>query len=747
MTLTTGMAAYLNSAWVDLAPYVLGSIRGESSRLMDRPNERMGLSGNVEFDLKNTDKRFTPGDAAMLTGWELGVPLIIYVNMDGVNKPIFIGYIDKIDPDPGTYGPRRAHIACVDWFTAAMRHKIQSPTMATNKTAAEAIALVLADSQNQPWFTAIDATDTFQFPAVFDTVRKDTTLYAELSKIELSSMGYGYITRGGVFTHESVYARSGLDTPDVYSGYNAISGKSLQQSGGYRLLQTGDKVLLNQLNFTPSFSNNATNLNIEYSQDNIINRIVVTANPRYIGTTDVVLGSIGTTDDGMTIPPLQTREYTINYVDPNTPNMQICAINQIDPTTDDYAANSNEDFTGSDRTGDVTVTAVHYANKSVITMTETGGDVAFIWCRVRGTIVSIRNPVDDVQEDTDSLNEFGAHEIKINQSYQNTLDSGPRESAKILDDLKQPRRILRSATFYGRDDNLLAAFINIDVGHLIRLTDTYNNIDSYFYIQGFSYEIMGGGIVKYTLFLKEMLNLTLGLTLATIQMVADPSTNGVNYGNVPQLSNLSQYSVSAWLYYPAQVGANNTIAGTLNADDYAGWYFYVATKYLAFVEGGTTHWGTWEARSSGSIVNGQWLHVVMTRDSSTDVNTAPHLYWAGTDLPITQNEVMVGTVTDNSKHDLSIGNLYGFYNWPFIGKLKNITIYNRVLSQADVTALYNAGRDGNLMLSGMIFQGPVIPTRDSTHYNGATLTEADKLIDGVHGQVGTPIDGPTCIIP
>jgi hypothetical protein len=74
--------------------------------------------------------------------------------------------------------------------------------------------------------------------------------------------------------------------------------------------------------------------------------------------------------------------------------------------------------------------------------------------------------------------------------------------------------------------------------------------------------------------------------------------------------------------------------------------------------------------------------------------------------------------------------------------LKNIRVYNDVLTAAQVAAIFALCVNGNPSYSSQVFAGPCIKAVDATLYNGVALTENLKLLDDMFGAVGTPIEAP-----
>jgi len=70
----------------------------------------------------------------------------------------------------------------------------------------------------------------------------------------------------------------------------------------------------------------------------------------------------------------------------------------------------------------------------------------------------------------------------------------------------------------------------------------------------------------------------------------------------------------------------------------------------------------------------------------------------------------------------------------FDGTIKDVRVWNRVLTNAEIATIYGGGDIDD----GLLFQGPVVRTAELPYFEDLTLTTSDKLLDNVYGRVGTP---------
>jgi len=174
------------------------------------------------------------------------------------------------------------------------------------------------------------------------------------------------------------------------------------------------------------------------------------------------------------------------------------------------------------------------------------------------------------------------------------------------------------------------------------------------------------------------------------------STNYILIGNpVPaSLQIQNEITLSAWIYasnYPAsntlslivgsqcdncgQSGATIFLDGRTNTDGMTN-----PAGHIHFQIGN----GTWHQTNSNSKVPlNQWVHIAATRKA----NEVAKIYYNGVSQPLTSTDWTVGTIRYTGT-DFSIGRQKDYSNRFFNGKIDEVRVYNRALSETEVKALY-----------------------------------------------------------
>lgn len=290
----------------------------------------------------------------------------------------------------------------------------------------------------------------------------------------------------------------------------------------------------------------------------------------------------------------------------------------------------------------------------------------------------------------------------------------------------------------------MMACLYTEVGHIKYISIPEAGIAGNYYIQGIELQLRGGLIVcKWIVILA--LSLQAGLSPVAVEFAFD-STDAVNFGYLPKTSNLSTRTYSAWVYRDSLDTPNTAAMIFSQLTDLAGVGIYLGsngTKLNVQIKctGGQ---GFWETSSGLLNADSAWHHIVVTIDTPS---VTPLAYIDGVLSTLTEVVVHSGTVQNEIGVPLVIGNEMTAtipFNLPFNGIIKDARIYNRIITQAEVTTLYNSGTpDESLVTDGLVFQAFAVRTENLADYADQTLTSSLTLRDNVFGAVGVPNGSPT----
>ena len=159
----------------------------------------------------------------------------------------------------------------------------------------------------------------------------------------------------------------------------------------------------------------------------------------------------------------------------------------------------------------------------------------------------------------------------------------------------------------------------------------------------------------------------------------DGGTEYVLVPHDPSLSLINQLTVAAWINKESTVGYDMAINKGTWGNNHNYWFGTLDDEItFGFYNGGFRGFDT----SGVDLQTGTWYHIAATFNNANNsvrvyLNGAEVDNWSTNEQPLTNAE------------DLYIGrNQYGAY-WD--GKLDDVRIYNRVLDQEEIQALYDAG--------------------------------------------------------
>ena len=241
-----------------------------------------------------------------------------------------------------------------------------------------------------------------------------------------------------------------------------------------------------------------------------------------------------------------------------------------------------------------------------------------------------------------------------------------------------------------------------------------------------------------------------GLTPLIIEYAGVGSEDAIDFGYLPDVSNLAARSISAWIYATAQVFNNTEIVTygpnyRFTIDSVSG-----SIKLTVVQTGGPGATALWSS-SASAILFGQWVHVVLTHDVSTwPNNCTPIIYVDGSSVSLSNPAAAGGTKDPETGSRFVVGNVYETFTpftGPFKGKIKDVRVYNNVLSVAKVTTLRNGGVPAYDVLSapedGLLFQGFAVRTEELTPvYLNLPLSDTTKVRDNIFSAIGSPHGSP-----
>ena len=454
----------------------------------------------------------------------------------------------------------------------------------------------------------------------------------------------------------------------------------------------------------------------------------------YAVTSPLYVGKYGGTYITAVIDELRITKGDAVYTAAFTPSEQEFSINGSI-----YSFWSGQGSTGTDLTPYLTVTATYGTEGATFTVENTGSTSGYLKIKVYGYGIYSDSPLEYSEEDSASILQFGYQPSGLQQQYQQDIYAGEFESRRVVEINKTSRVVLNTFTSCANISNSnLSAFLNIDVGDLVKIIIDEDNINSWYYVQGVKFTIRGK-IIFFTWTVTQAWTLTDGYTL--MAMEGDGTGDALDYGYNP-VATPSNRGISAWIYL-------DTISATLdrvilsNGDGFSLYVDNHATdRYLFFKRDFSTTDGIWRIPVN-SFSLATWTHVFVAYNDGATTND-PVIYINGVSQTITETSTPAGTAVSELGFHIVLGN-YPAGGGAWDGKLKDVRIYNLATSTHAASALasgiYAEGAGGNDYYSGMKFIAPVVRDEDLTDYTNLTLS-TEKVLEGYLGAVGSPSGNP-----
>ena len=684
---------------VDTSSRIASPFEGQTGIFSYKDTERLSSVGILKFSIDNSDEAYS--NSANLIGKEVSITLTV----DTREKQIFFGYITEATVDSGEWGRRSVEIYAADWMHIANKTRVQNVELATFITADEAIPTLLALTENQPADTDLEiGTETFE--NMFDGALQKTTVYSELDKITKSELGYLYLRFRETELGETLRLEDSLyrgstrplrrvpkDVGTSFLKYHGNAGAT-----GYLKNSTGGFIKL-ALAQDAYFDRSMVDSRWEIGQ-NVVNQFSVTQIPRDTDSVDVVLFTL---DSPIELGTTEKQVISGQFTDPNKGTV-IQAFDLVTPVaTTDYLFNSAEDGSGANLTANLATLLTSWgANGFVWTFKNNGPPGYLTFFQVRGKGIYKYNPIETLFENEESIDTLVKTEKpdSISREYSSDYNTSLNFAKSVVAVNRSPIKVMKEVSFVANtSEHLMLAFMYLDIGDKIQIVESNPSHTGNYYIQGIKFRVDVNGIVYFTWYLKEAVE-----TICQPISVHAPTDNAgvrmaaIDFGILPQLANLPEYSYSFWIKRTSPLhGSFGPVIGR-SVDDGSGrrgnYLFIIVEKFL-FTSFKSPDDGTWE---SGDIISSVdvWEHVVLTYNNSLD-SANPEIWLNGVSKTVTETGIPSGTTDDDSDCPLilfNIGPTPGSgdeYDYDTIDHfaLKDVRVYNRILTSGEINELLN----------------------------------------------------------
>jgi hypothetical protein len=740
---------YASGTWNDISSYVVSDISGYGGLGSDDPNDRVAVLGTLKLYLDNQDRLFSPmgGDIVRglptLYGFNKGADLRIRIIYDTLSWVAWRGYIDDIKVDDGLWGDQYVYLNCVDWMEKPAKFPMESSTIEFDGTIDSAVASMTSRMAVPPVAEDFDEGDeTFQY--LFDEISGKTKAIREFDKLAKSEISYIYVLKDGTLRVEANSTRTGLRTPDTV--WNVDRPFMLRDgvSDNVILQENGIPILLDMPEEEAAIDRTALNLKIERTVEPY-NTGFVNAFPRRVDTELIESFRLG---NPIRLAPGTTTFIKGRFVDPNG-GQRIAATNlQSMVTGTGFQYWQTISGTGADWSSQISVTPTFYGDLADYQIDHIGSDFGFLTkLTQQGYGIYTDTPIQEQVVVSGSAHTYGENVLNYDMRYQQDLYRGLEFLNSYLNEYSQPKARVVEAMFDANyNTHHMMAFLQLDVGSLIAIYENRSGMRNYYYILSRAFKIALGGAILFTFLLMEAPSYASGQVEPLTLKFDQDSNDAIDYGYIPRISNMDYRTYSLWTRRtPEDLDADNIAAVMIGQlTDLAGIGIYTGTgdTQRLNVQVKCTSQGIWQSVTGTFPADSEWHHVLVTLDATT---VTPLAYIDGANAPLTETVVHSGLPRDETNVPLVIGNEHTAtfdYNVPFNGRIKDVRIYNRILTASEIAELYNGGtqsydvgsHDGLKFWANFVFKD----FGDQDSLEGQVFTPDEKLIDNVFKVAGTP---------
>lgn len=171
----------------------------------------------------------------------------------------------------------------------------------------------------------------------------------------------------------------------------------------------------------------------------------------------------------------------------------------------------------------------------------------------------------------------------------------------------------------------------------------------------------------------------------------DGTSGYISVADAASLDFTTSFSVSCWINIDA-VASNNTVLAKWDYATQGGFAiqtFSTSDEIQVYIASSLTDAGTNSIASTNfDLTSGSYVHLVVVYDGSQAVNQDRVKIYKNSSLRATGVAGTIATSLPNNSATLKIGNFGGTLNRYFDGKIDDVRIYNRVLTQSEINALY-----------------------------------------------------------
>lgn len=476
----------LSGVWIDVSEYVVGEVEGEYGLPGESPIDRVATTGYIKFALNNVSNIFTPGLTESLGDFGKGTKVKMTCFYGGESWIKFYGSIEGIDIDSKDYGERRVLVSCIDWMNNANTYPLKQTDIVLNATADVGVETIV-DLMPTPPLGTLYTTGIDTFPTIFDTTKPNAKAVTEFQKLAMSELCYIYLRRKR-YTGEQLVVESrntrNTSVLELLPTTSSSGGFALQMQGGFEKLMNGSFMKLHQ-KISYAFDNNMKDLSV-VNGEYVLNDITVKVYPRKV---DANISVLFTLQKAMVLGAGETVTIRGTYKDAYGIPVNACGFTNI-------ATNVAYTLSGGAITIDPAL-AIFGSEAFRFDIANAGGAITLLTLTVSLKAIHTESIESNIQ-DSGSIVDYDFCSTVFDQAYQDSLNVGIGLAWTAVYKSARPRTVAKKVFLMAnQDSNSMSAFLNLDIGSLIKIVEGKSQINGSYYIVRIGFKITIGGLIDY----------------------------------------------------------------------------------------------------------------------------------------------------------------------------------------------------------------------------------------------------------
>lgn len=496
--------------WVEFTDVVIDPVVYRFGIFGNSILDRAGEPGDLRITVRNGAKNsaglegyYSPGHANCRAGFGIGLALRVRLTLDGDTKYVGPYYIHKggIVPETGQLSTKLVRVTAKSWLQYAANHRLLSPGFTENIDYADAAAQILADDQLVQPASVLYYDGESTFRTFGDMVRRETTAFAELSKLVLSELGAFYERSDGLVIEGRMTRNDVQSTPTLLPALYSESAQLTDEDEDILTDEDGTILVVDE-GLSLTFDNSQIDSGCEHGK-NYYNRVELVAYPRIIdAAATTVLWQLNSRIELAAGEEAYIRGV---YRDPTGLYKNVAGIDMVTPVSGThYTMNTLRDGTGSNITVDLTATAVFSTSDVNYHVKNNGAVTGWVMLNAVGRGVYTPDPVSYVSQDDDLVEVDDLVILQVDMKYQDDPMVAATFAPIWLNLLKTPKIEESYVYFNGnRNSAMMRAFMYLEPGHRIGRAERVTGISNDYFVQGKEVAIEQGGNIHVKLHIRS----------------------------------------------------------------------------------------------------------------------------------------------------------------------------------------------------------------------------------------------------